>query len=133
MLFTTALATLVGFAAAAQDSRTFAVLHFYGNGPLVTVRGDPIVSPGVPSSHLHTVMGGSNFNLNVTGEELKESTCTNGLIKNDKSNYWFPTLFFEDPITGLFEQVPMFYMNVYYLYVSSSSRMIETRYPTVPC
>ena len=120
MLFTTALATLVAFAAAAQDSRTFAVLHFYGDGPLVTVRADPIVSPGVPSSHLHTVMGGNNFGLNATGDSLKESTCTNGLIKNDKSNYWFPTLFFQDPTTGEFEQVPMFYMNVYYFFEATN-------------
>ncbi len=66
MLFTTVLATLFA-AAAAKDGRTFAVLRFYGDGPLVTVRADPIVTPGVPSGHLHTVMGGSNFGLNSTG------------------------------------------------------------------
>lgn len=116
MLFATALAALVATAAAAQDKRTFAVLRHYGKGPLTTCRADPIVSPGKTSAHVHTVMGASNFGLNVTGQQLRESKCTTALPKADLSAYWFPTLYFKDPATGLLEPVPMDYMNVYYFF-----------------
>ncbi|KAK4123484.1 WSC-domain-containing protein [Parathielavia appendiculata] len=116
MLFTTVLATLVATVAAAKDKRTFAVLRHYGKGPLTTCRADPIVSPGSPSSHVHTIMGASNFGLNATGESLRQSSCTTAKVKGDLSAYWFPTLYFQDPETGLLEQVKMFYMNVYYFF-----------------
>ncbi|KAL2201204.1 hypothetical protein P885DRAFT_26067 [Corynascus similis CBS 632.67] len=116
MLFTTVLVTLVATAAAAKDKRTFAVLHHYGNGPLTTCRADPIVSPGGPSTHVHTVMGASNFGFNVTGQSLRESKCTTALPRADMSAYWFPTLYFQDPATNLLEPVDMFYMNVYYFF-----------------
>jgi hypothetical protein len=116
MLFATTLAALVATAAAAQDKRTFAVLRHYGKGPLTTCRADPIVSPGKTSAHVHTIMGASNFGLSVTGEQLRESKCTTALPKADLSAYWFPTLYFKDPATGLLEPVPMDYMNVYYFF-----------------
>lgn len=115
MLFTTVLATLVASVAAAKDRRTFAVLRHYGNGPLTTCRADPIVSPGGPSAHVHTIMGASNFGFDATGESLAQSSCTTAKLKADMSAYWFPTLYFQDPDTGLLEQVKFFYMNVYYL------------------
>ena len=117
MLFTTAtlLAALAMSASAGKSSRTFAVNHFYGKGPLTVGRMDPIVSPGVPSGHHHTIQGGSNFALTMTDTQLLSSTCTSSLVKNDKSNYWTPSLFFQDPKDGTFTPVPMFYMNVYYL------------------
>ncbi|EAQ91051.1 hypothetical protein CHGG_02986 [Chaetomium globosum CBS 148.51] len=116
MLFATALAALVATASAAKDKRTFAVLRHYGKGPLTTCRADPIVSPGTASAHVHTVMGASNFGLNVTGEQLRESKCTTALPKADLSAYWFPLLYFKDPATGLLEPVTMDYMNVYYFF-----------------
>ncbi|KAL2271573.1 hypothetical protein VTJ83DRAFT_944 [Remersonia thermophila] len=116
MLLTTVFAGLVGVAAAAKDRRTFAVLRHYGRGPLTTCRADPIVSPGKPAAHVHTVMGASNFGLTVTGEQLLESSCTTSKLKGDMSSYWFPSLYFKDPETGLLEPVPMYYMNVYYFF-----------------
>jgi hypothetical protein len=117
MQFSTAL--LATFAASASaysaTGRTFAVNHFYGKGPLVTARMDPIVSPGVPSGHVHAVQGGNAFALSMTEDQALTSTCTSSLVKNDKSNYWTPSLYFQDPATGQLESVDMFYMNVYYL------------------
>lgn len=115
MRFPVVLATLVASVAAVKDRRTFAVLRHTGGGPLTTCRVDPIVSPGGPSPHVHTVMGASNFGFNVTGESLMQSRCTTAKVKGDLSSYWFPTLYFKDPETGLLEQVKFFYMNVYYL------------------
>jgi hypothetical protein len=110
-----ALFALAASLAAAKDSRTFAVNHFYGKGALVEGRMDPIVSPGKPSSHAHTVQGGNAFAETLTDTALMASTCTSSLIKNDKSAYWTPKMYFQDPVNGTFEDVPMFYMNVYYL------------------
>jgi hypothetical protein len=95
--------------------RTFAVNHFYGKGNLVTGRMDPIVNPGVASSHVHAIQGGSNFALTMTDTQALESNCTSSRVKNDKSNYWTPSLYFVDPVTGSIESVDLFYMNVYYL------------------
>ncbi|OLN83070.1 hypothetical protein CCHL11_09654 [Colletotrichum chlorophyti] len=111
------LAALFGAASAGSKSseRTFAVLRFNGK-ELVRTRVDPIVSPGKPASHVHGVMGGSNFGMSATGETLAQSKCTNAMINGDNSAYWFPWLYFQDPKTKKFEPVEMFYTNVYYFF-----------------
>ncbi|KAI0118613.1 hypothetical protein GGR51DRAFT_126388 [Nemania sp. FL0031] len=117
MRFTTT-ATLASLAAlaSAKDSRTFAVLRFNGDGFLTEGPMDPVVNPGAISTHYHGIMGGSNFGATVEGDQLMDSTCTTAKIKNDKSNYWIPSLFFQDPKNGTFQKVPLFYMNVYYFF-----------------
>ncbi|KAJ3800140.1 hypothetical protein GGU11DRAFT_774411 [Lentinula aff. detonsa] len=61
------------------------------NNVLTTQRMDPIVSPGEVSSHVHSVLGGSGFGLNVSTSILQGSECTSIPVQEDKSNYWFPT------------------------------------------
>ncbi|KAJ7680105.1 hypothetical protein B0H17DRAFT_1206094 [Mycena rosella] len=74
--------------------------------PLVQERLDPIISPGVnPSNHVHTIHGASNFNPTYNYDNLRASNCTNCLVAQDLSNYWFPKLYFQDPKTKLFEPV----------------------------
>lgn len=116
MLFSSAVGlALLNTAVSAKDSRTFAVNHFYGKGPLTEGRADPIISPGGPSGHVHTIQGGNAFALTLEDDTLLSSTCTSSLIKNDLSAYWSPKLYFQDPKNGSFIDVPLFYMNVYYL------------------
>ncbi|KAK2589727.1 hypothetical protein QQS21_012594 [Conoideocrella luteorostrata] len=115
---TTALLALIGSATARKDKpdqRTFAVLRFT-NKQLVKTRADPIISPGVAGSHVHTVMGGSGFGLSSTGKDLMASNCSNAMVKGDNSNYWFPSLYFKDPQTGKLEDVELFYANAYYFF-----------------
>ncbi|KAL1734096.1 hypothetical protein EV714DRAFT_245468 [Schizophyllum commune] len=57
---------------------------------IVTERADPVVEPGIQSSHVHSVIGGSNFDLITNTSYLQQSECTSAQIKEDKSNYWFP-------------------------------------------
>ncbi|KIM43436.1 hypothetical protein M413DRAFT_381186 [Hebeloma cylindrosporum] len=84
--------------------------------PLVQERVDPIVAPGAnPSNHVHTVHGANHFAPNSTYDTLRTSTCTNCLVAEDLSNYWFPKLYFHDPNTKLFEPVPNGGLLVYYL------------------
>ncbi|PNP50965.1 hypothetical protein THARTR1_08586 [Trichoderma harzianum] len=124
MKFTTTTAAVAAMAgiAAAKDSRTFAVLRFTNKG-LVTTRADPIVNPGVPAGHVHNVLGGSNFGLSSTGEDLIKSNCSTALVKGDYSNYWYPTLYFHDPKTGNLEYVDVYYTNVYYFFEATNDEI----------
>ncbi|KAJ9154717.1 WSC-domain-containing protein [Pleurostoma richardsiae] len=122
MKYSAILAALVA-SVAAKDGRTFAVLRFYGDGPLTECRADPIVQPGVTSSHVHTVMGGSGFSISATAEDMVNSQCSNALIEGDNSAYWFPKLYFHDKDAGTFEPVEMFYMNVYYFFEGTNDEI----------
>lgn len=57
-------------------------------------RLDPIVDPGVASSHGHTIHGGSNFGESTTYEDLRASDCTSCAFEDDRSAYWTPSLHF---------------------------------------
>lgn len=107
----------------AKDGRTFAVLRFNGDGFLTEGPMDPVVNPGSMSTHYHGIMGGSNFGPTVEGDQLMDSKCTTAKIKNDKSNYWVPSLFFQDPKNGTFQKVPLFYMNVYYFFEGTDDKI----------
>ncbi|KDQ24889.1 hypothetical protein PLEOSDRAFT_1085920 [Pleurotus ostreatus PC15] len=62
---------------------------------ITTERLDPIVNPGTISSHVHSVLGGSNFAMTTDTAKLRQSQCTSIPIAEDKSNYWFPHLYFQ--------------------------------------
>jgi hypothetical protein len=110
------LATLASAVTAYNSTdRTFVVNHFYGDGPLTMGRVDPIINPGKVSGHVHAIQGGNAFAMSMTDTTALASTCTSSRINNDKSNYWTPSLYFQDPKNGSLTAVPMFYMNVYYL------------------
>ncbi|RDL41181.1 uncharacterized protein BP5553_01160 [Venustampulla echinocandica] len=118
------LAALASSASAySATQRTFAVNHFYGKGPLVSGRMDPLTNPGEASGHAHTIQGGNAFALTMTDDQALKSTCTSSLVKNDKSNYWTPSLYFKDPKTGMLESVEMFYMNVYYFFEPTTDKI----------
>ncbi|ROW14311.1 hypothetical protein VPNG_03962 [Cytospora leucostoma] len=110
------LTALAATAHAARDARTFAVLRFYGDGPLMEGRVDPIVSPGETATHVHTIMGGSAMGVSATGESMLASNCSNALVEGDNSGYWVPKLYFHDRDAGTLEPVDLFYMNVYYFF-----------------
>ncbi|KAI9648319.1 hypothetical protein NHQ30_002952 [Ciborinia camelliae] len=120
---------LVGtFAASATaysaTQRTFAVNHFYGTGPLLTARMDPIINPGTVGGHVHTIQGGSAFAETMGDTTALSSNCTSSLVKNDKSNYWTPSLYFVDPNDSTnITAVPMFYMNVYYFFEPTTDKI----------
>ncbi|KAL1725704.1 hypothetical protein EV714DRAFT_220827, partial [Schizophyllum commune] len=104
--FTTALA----LSALAPVAKGFFLMGVHNY--LATERVDPIMYPGNVSNHVHTsesntpfcaaavadthaVMGGSNFGLDTNISALRDSECTSMPIAQDKSNYWFPHLYFQ--------------------------------------
>lgn len=61
--------------------------------PLTIQRGDPIVSPGTISGHVHAIVGGTAFQQTLSNDaarQAKATTCDKSL---DKSNYWQPQLY----------------------------------------
>ena len=72
--------------------------------PLTIQRGDPIISPGVISAHVHAVIGGTAFQETMsltTAVDAKDTTCDKKL---DHSNYWQPQLYHERT-DGTFELI----------------------------
>lgn len=62
--------------------------------PLVTERADPIVSPGKPAGHSHTIMGGNGFGFDMDYASTQASTCSSCTVTKDFSNYWVPSLYY---------------------------------------
>jgi len=65
------------------------------NTPLLIERGDPIVSAGSVSGHVHTISGASGFALNTSYQQMLDSDCTSCLVNQDHSAYWTPALYFQ--------------------------------------
>ncbi|KAL5482302.1 hypothetical protein ACEPAI_8896 [Sanghuangporus weigelae] len=92
--------------------------HAYGfwilaHSSLTIDRLDPIISPGKVSTHVHTVVGASNFGPTASGENLLQSKCTTTLVQDDKSSYWAPQLYYRSE-NGSFTLVPILFVNTYY-------------------
>lgn len=99
--FIKAVAVLVALPAAVH-SQLFTV----NCAPLTIQRGDPIVTPGVISPHVHIVVGGTAFQQSLPNDvarRAKATTCDKIL---DKSNYWQPQLYHQRR-DGTFEIVTM--------------------------
>ncbi|GLI75920.1 hypothetical protein PoHVEF18_004186 [Penicillium ochrochloron] len=75
------------------------------SSPLVIQRADPIVSPGVASNHVHTIMGGSGFGFTMDYNMTQTSKCNSCSAIEDKSNYWVAALYYHAQ-NGSFHQVP---------------------------
>jgi hypothetical protein len=82
---------------------------------LETTRMDPIISPGGVSQHVHSIVGGSNFDDTMTYQSALASGCTTAPVSVDKSNYWTPQLYYYGPDDQSFQMIPVNYVNTYYL------------------
>ncbi|KAI1327926.1 hypothetical protein F5Y16DRAFT_167030 [Xylariaceae sp. FL0255] len=110
-----ALSTLFATGALAQQGPYFVL----GSGmPLVIERADPVFEPGqIPSNHVHSVVGGNGFAATMDFAQTQTSTCATVPVIADKSNYWMPALYFQDPNNGTFIRVPeQPYHKIYYKY-----------------
>ncbi|KAL1412244.1 hypothetical protein Q8F55_003255 [Vanrija albida] len=73
-------------------------LWVLGSDPIAITRIDPIVDPGKVGGHVHTIFGASNFRSTLLDptEQQKGSACTKVKVHADRSNYWFPLLYFHN-------------------------------------
>jgi Domain of unknown function (DUF1996) len=79
--------------------------------PVLNARVDPIIDPGGPSGHLHTIMGSNGkraarvtkekshadlmllaIGYSTTFGDLRSCQCSTCQVKDDKSAYWIPQL-----------------------------------------
>jgi len=81
--------------------------------PLTIQRSDPIVTPGVASSHVHAVIGGNAFRRSMNGTYATQATGTTCDKALDHSNYWVPQLYHRRA-DGMFEMVKFSGSAVYY-------------------
>lgn len=63
-------------------------------GRSALARMDPLMDPGEPSYHVHSVHGSGAFALDSDGDSLKTGDCTSCAVTQDKSAYWTPALYF---------------------------------------
>ncbi|POY75568.1 hypothetical protein BMF94_1190 [Rhodotorula taiwanensis] len=73
-----------------------------------------MTNPGAASGHVHTISGGSGFNLDMSFEDARASKCSSCMVKQDMSNYWTPALYFAHA-NGSFTLVEQVGLIVYYL------------------
>ncbi|KAH8979366.1 hypothetical protein EDB86DRAFT_657912 [Lactarius hatsudake] len=92
--------------------------------PVLDSRVDPIVSPGKASSHAHTIMGSNAIGLSTTFNDLRNSECTTCMVKDDKSAYWVPELYYQYK-NGSFQVVTHGGMIVYYLQRNAANETVE--------
>lgn len=71
---------------------------------LTIQRSDPIVDPGMLSSHVHVVVGGTAFQQTMDPETAKNSKATTCDKEIDKSSYWIPQMYHQTS-DGQFELV----------------------------
>lgn len=64
------------------------------SSPVVVERADPIMDPGIVSTHAHTVMGSNAFNFTMDYADTQTATCSTCKATKDLSNYWVPNLYY---------------------------------------
>ena len=109
-----ALALLVPLLTPTVGAVNYATLDYHGyyfvqgvGRPITIQRLDPIMSPGsTASNHVHAVVGGGGFKSSMTHADTQSSSCSNLMIPQDLSNYWVPSLYFQDPKDHSFTRVP---------------------------
>ena len=57
-------------------------------------RIDPLMAFDKPGNHVHSLKGGSALSATANGSDLLNSQCTSCGVKEDKSAYWTPALYF---------------------------------------
>ncbi|KAH8079917.1 hypothetical protein HD553DRAFT_125501 [Filobasidium floriforme] len=67
--------------------------HFDEVYTLVTEQLDPIVNPNAQGTHMHRVIGGSNFRAAYSFDAARSGSCSTVGVQGDKSNYWMPQLY----------------------------------------
>lgn len=74
-----------------------------------------IVQPGQVSQHVHSIVGGSNFDKTMSYASARQSRCTTAQVSEDKSNYWTPQMYYYNPKDQSYQAIPVAGVNTYYL------------------
>jgi len=81
------------------------------------VRTDPILAPNGLSGHVHTFFGASIADPSTTYEDLRNpSTGNSGNVVENKSLYWYPTIYRYEPAQDRYFVAPIFHHSSYYIW-----------------
>jgi hypothetical protein len=88
-------------------------------------RLDPILSPGVVSSHVHQINGANAMQASYDYDTLRrESTCSSVVVQDDLSNYWSPAMYHYDGASNYSLMLARF--SVYYKFDTFSYSATNT-------
>jgi len=99
----------LAYVALALDGDTFTV----NCAPLTQQRADPILNPGAPGGHTHSIIGGNAFRRTMGPKDALLANSTTCNKQTDHSNYWVPQLY-HIRADGKFELVKWTGSAVYY-------------------
>ncbi|KAM7221127.1 protein of unknown function (DUF1996) domain containing protein [Rhypophila decipiens] len=74
------------------------------HGQVGLARIDPLVNPDEVGQHVHAIHGSSGFSMKATYDDLINADCTSCAVRQDKSVYWAPALYFQHA-NGTFQYV----------------------------
>lgn len=99
---------------------------------LTTQRMDPIVLPGEsPGGHVHAIVGGSNFNVDLTYDDTQQSQCNSCNAGDDLSNYWVPQLYVYKQADHKYHYIPMEF-HIYYKLINDKGQTDSKYNPITP-
>ncbi|KAK8229031.1 hypothetical protein IWZ00DRAFT_440874 [Phyllosticta capitalensis] len=118
----TTAAALAALASTASAQVDYTKLDYHGhyfrqewiNQPLNVQRLDPILNPGTLSPHVHSFIGAPVISANTTYADTQKASCSQVYVKPDKSVYWMPSLYFQNPKNQSFIRVPEHHRVLYY-------------------
>ena len=118
-MFLTLVAVWCALLAATEVSATLEdpVMWILAHHKLKQARIDPIVTPGKPSSHVHSLVGANGVSQDTTTADdlVRASNCTTSGLTADMSAYWAPTLYNYNSNNNTYSPLPLDYVNSYYL------------------
>jgi hypothetical protein len=101
---------------------------FYNRpGAVSYQRVDPALQPGTASPHMHSFLGGNSVGASTDFAATQAATCTTARMKQDKSLYWRPTLYFNG--NGTFQRVPEGKTKIYYKFGDGDNWANVTGFP----
>ncbi|KAK8173458.1 hypothetical protein IWX90DRAFT_380644 [Phyllosticta citrichinensis] len=121
-MLTKSLAALAALSATASAQVDYSKLDYHGhyfrqewiNQPLNVQRLDPILNPGQLSPHVHSFIGAPVISANTSFADTQKASCSQVYVKPDKSVYWMPSLYFQNPKNQSFIRVPEHHRVLYY-------------------
>jgi len=110
LIFIVLISVLVSLVSSTPGQGTFTVnCH-----PLTIQRSDPVVQPGIASSHVHSVVGGNAFQRLMGPMDATKANLTTCDKAIDHSNYWVPQMYHYRVADKMWEMVPFGHNAVYY-------------------
>ncbi|KAH7054264.1 hypothetical protein B0J12DRAFT_777747, partial [Macrophomina phaseolina] len=77
-------------------------------------RLDPILNPGQIGTHVHSFVGANAVSATTGYNDTQDASCSQVYVKPDKSLYWAPALYFQDPKNQSFTRVKEHHRVLYY-------------------